>query len=359
MEFKLPAILDQFSDAELIAAVPKIELRRIYWDDLNLEDTVVLEVLVTEKLGLLYALLTGSYNPIYYRKSNEQGPIIVPGGLLMAFISAVGGCYLGGKNIFLVQKRKSFFLRPVNYNTRLLIRGTVLRKFTKTITKKNRYYADLCQTVNIEMGGELVRMVETGARAGVLQKTRPENERKDEIIPNISFSLPDLLINLDDKTLREHISEDYSSKPFTEIKVKGGVEVTIRVTHKMILLFALISGDYNPLHTSPEFAATLSAFEGKNIAHGALLSAWLSGIGVLELLGPGYHLIKKEKAVYNKAVKVGDEILISLEIIQKTIRKRGKNRNKRVKIAEKIFIKGNKSEFREAVKSAATYESYI
>lgn len=46
-----------------------------------------------------------------------------------------------------------------------------------------------------------------------------------------------------------------------------------RVTQDTIDAWAKVSGDYNPLHTDPEFAAT-SRFGG-TIAHGHLPLAWL------------------------------------------------------------------------------------
>jgi len=110
--------LDQFSDTQLIAAVPKIKLRKIYWNDIKVGETITYEVELTEKLGLIFALLTGS--------SGDES--IVPSALVMGFISAVGGCYLGGENIFLVKKGEAFFYSPIPFDAKTLI---ITGKFVK------------------------------------------------------------------------------------------------------------------------------------------------------------------------------------------------------------------------------------
>jgi 3-hydroxybutyryl-CoA dehydratase len=52
------------------------------------------------------------------------------------------------------------------------------------------------------------------------------------------------------------------------------VEITHVVTQTQVNLYAEASGDHNPLHTDPEFAA--STPYGKTVAHGMLVLAFLS-----------------------------------------------------------------------------------
>jgi len=356
--FFLPFILDQFSEEEYFKAVPKIQLRQIYWDDLQEGDAVTFEVQLTEKLGLIYTLLTGNHNPIYFNKTGVIGKPVVPSELIMAFISAVGGCYLGGENVFLVKKKEAIFYAPVLFDSKLLIiKGEVMRKYRKEMKGKERYYADFKQTVYIREGENLVLVAETGALAGVLKKTRPINQQKSELKLIIHFMLPELLSQLDDQDLRKELDQSNKPKSFDAITIGDSIEVRIRVTHKMILLFALISGDYNPLHTDPRFAEDLTAFEGKNIAHGALLSAWFSGKGLLELLGWGYWLIKKEESTFQRAVKVEDEIVIKLEIRDKYKKMENKKEYYYVNVNEKLFLTRNSGQLIEAANSGSFYKS--
>ena len=347
--------MDQFTDQQLIAAVPKIKLRKIYWDDLQEGDSVTLEVNPTEKLGLLYMLLTGNHDHIYYIK----GKSFVPSALIMPFISAVGGCYLGGENIFLVKKGEAYFYSPITLDTNtLFIKGEVAKKYSKKVKGKERYYADLEQIVYVKEGEDLVKVAETKALAGILKKVRPLNEQKSELIPRIQFSLPEDLSQLDYQSLRQELYPSHKPKSFEVIQEGDVVEISIQVTHKMILLFALISGDYNPLHTDPEFAKDLKAFEGKNIAHGALISAWFSGTGVLELLGAGFRLIKKDEAVFKRAIKVNDEILIRLKIKRKFFEVVDGIKKFYVDVEEYCFLKQESTKYTEAVTSGSRYQLY-
>lgn len=48
-----------------------------------------------------------------------------------------------------------------------------------------------------------------------------------------------------------------------------------RVDQDLISRYAIVSGDHNPLHTDPEFAAT--TLFGRTIAHGMMTLAFVSG----------------------------------------------------------------------------------
>jgi 3-hydroxybutyryl-CoA dehydratase len=49
-----------------------------------------------------------------------------------------------------------------------------------------------------------------------------------------------------------------------------------QVTQEQINAYALASGDHNPLHTDPAYAATTPL--GGTVAHGMLILAWLSAL---------------------------------------------------------------------------------
>lgn len=358
LSFALTSLFDRFSDAQLIAAVPKIKLRQVYWDDLHEGDSVTFEVTLSEKLGLWYLLLMGNGNPIHFQKV-LKGKNIVPSDLLMAFISAVGGCYLGGENVFLVKKKEAFFYLPISFDANtLIITGEVMSKYTEEIKNKERYFAKFKQIVYLKEKNKLVKVAETGAIAGILKKSRPVNQQKSELIPHITFELPKLFTVIEDQVLRKELKRSYQPRSFEDVQIGDIIEIYLQVSHKMILVFALLSADYNPLHTDPEFVKELKAFEGKNIAHGALLNGWFSGIGVLELLGTTYHLVKKDESTFQRAVKVGDTILIQLEITDKFMKKEKDKPTFYAKVSEKIFLKPDSDPLIEAALSGSLYELY-
>jgi 3-hydroxybutyryl-CoA dehydratase len=361
LNLKLPAILDQFSEDQLIAAIPKIQLRQIFWDDLQEGDSVTLRVDLDPKLGFIYALLSGDHNPLNFDLSfsntlsdaTVHGRVLVPGTLLLAFISAVGGCYLTGENIYLEKKKEALFHCPLSFDSKtIFIKGEIARKYSQIIKGKERYYAEIPETVFIQHEGKLIKVAETVAVAGVLKKTRPIDQEKSKLIPEIKLDFPNFFSQLSEADLKKYLGPPLKKPPF---KVGDSVEIQLRVSHKAILLYALISGDYNPLHTDPQFAKNLKAFDGKNIAHGALLSAWFSS-GVLTLLGPGYRLVKKEEGIFKRAIKVGDTILIKLRIIDKYSEKVGGLQGLFIAIEEKLFVKEEFGQLTEAATSSSLYQ---
>ena len=48
---------------------------------------------------------------------------------------------------------------------------------------------------------------------------------------------------------------DMTNTTFDELTVGDGIEVSRLVTARDVELFAVVSGDHNPLHLDPEYAA--------------------------------------------------------------------------------------------------------
>ena len=90
------------------------------------------------------------------------------------------------------------------------------------------------------------------------------------------------------------------------------------MTETDIVNFAMLTGDWNPLHTDADFAAT--TLFGERIAHGLLVLSIGSALGFR--LGP--HVISPRSFValygfenisFKKPVKIGDSIRLGVEVI--------------------------------------------
>ncbi len=88
------------------------------------------------------------------------------------------------------------------------------------------------------------------------------------------------------------------------------------VTEADVIVFAGLSGDYNPLHVDAEFAKNTPF--GERIAHGSLIQALATGmaqwIGIFE----GTTLALMEQTVqYKSPVKFGDTVHLQMEVLEK------------------------------------------
>lgn len=83
------------------------------------------------------------------------------------------------------------------------------------------------------------------------------------------------------------------------------------VTEADIMVFAEISGDFNPVHIDPEYAARTIFKE--RIAHGLLSAALLSAIFGMKLPGPGAIYVS-QTLNFRAPVKVGDEVQARVEL---------------------------------------------
>ena len=75
-------------------------------------------------------------------------------------------------------------------------------------------------------------------------------------------------------------------------KVGDSASITKTFSENEVLTFASISGDHNPIHIDPQFAAS-SQF-GRQIVHGMLSAGLISAILGMQLPGPGSIYLKQE-----------------------------------------------------------------
>ena len=95
--------------------------------------------------------------------------------------------------------------------------------------------------------------------------------------------------------------------------VGDSAEFTKVFSEEDVFLFAGITGDRNPVHTSKEFAATTRFKE--RIAHGLLTAGTISAAIGMKLPGPGC-LYLSQTLEFKAPVFLGDEITARVEIVE-------------------------------------------
>lgn len=97
---------------------------------------------------------------------------------------------------------------------------------------------------------------------------------------------------------------------------KLGVDIGFKTTHVKTItetdieLFAEVSGDFNPVHMSQEYAK--KTFFGGRIAHG-VISIGLISAALAEL--PGLVILISQSVRFLKPVRIGDTITAIAEVI--------------------------------------------
>ena len=109
-----------------------------------------------------------------------------------------------------------------------------------------------------------------------------------------------------------------SNITFEEINLGDSTTYTRLITNQEVEAFAAISGDHNPLHLDPEYAAT-TAF-GECIAHGMLTGALISAAIAMQLPGPG-SVYLSQSLQFKAPVFLGDTLTVTLTVIDKHVKR--------------------------------------
>ena len=107
---------------------------------------------------------------------------------------------------------------------------------------------------------------------------------------------------------------EISNQIFDEINVGDTTTYTRNITHHEIEAFAAVSGDYNPIHLDPDYAATTDF--GQQIAHGMLTGALISAAIAMQLPGPG-SIYLSQKIRFRAPVFLGDTVTVVLTVTEK------------------------------------------
>lgn len=98
------------------------------------------------------------------------------------------------------------------------------------------------------------------------------------------------------------------------IQVGDSASFTKTVTETDIILYAGVSGDFNPAHINAEYA-NASMF-GQRIAHGMLSAGFISNVLGMQLPGPGTIYLGQELK-FVKPVFIGDTVTATATVIER------------------------------------------
>lgn len=101
---------------------------------------------------------------------------------------------------------------------------------------------------------------------------------------------------------------------FDEISVGQSASYTRTVAEADIRGFAEVSGDNNPVHLDPEFAAAHTPFGGC-IAHGILTASYVSTVIGARFPGPGTIYVN-QSLKFRAPVKAGDTVTATCTVIE-------------------------------------------
>ena len=104
-------------------------------------------------------------------------------------------------------------------------------------------------------------------------------------------------------------------RSFDDIAVGERAKLSRVIRKDDVEAFAALSGDRNPLHLDPDYAARTEF--GRPVAHGMLAASLVSTLIGMHLPGPG-ALWAEQKLRWKAPLFVGDEVTVELEVKHKS-----------------------------------------
>jgi 3-hydroxybutyryl-CoA dehydratase len=94
-----------------------------------------------------------------------------------------------------------------------------------------------------------------------------------------------------------------------------GTQATLsrKITEDDILLFALVSGDHNPIHLDAEYAE--KSLFGKRIAHGFLIGSLISAVLGNDMPGPG-SIYLGQTLKFLAPIHIGDTVTVTVKVVE-------------------------------------------
>lgn len=111
------------------------------------------------------------------------------------------------------------------------------------------------------------------------------------------------------------------SEGFSVDEMEVGQSASMRktVTEADVILFAGITGDFNPAHIDEEYAKA-SMFKAR-IAHGMLSAGFISATLAMKLPGPG-SIYLSQNMKFKAPVKIGDTVQTTVTVTEINIAKK-------------------------------------
>ena len=100
---------------------------------------------------------------------------------------------------------------------------------------------------------------------------------------------------------------------FEDLSIGQEASLSNPVTADVIVAFAAVSGDRNPVHVDADYAATTMFKE--RIAHGMLSAAYISAVFGMQLPGPGAIYIS-QTLNFKAPVKIGDTVVTTVKVTE-------------------------------------------
>ncbi|RLA21017.1 MAG: (R)-hydratase [Gammaproteobacteria bacterium] len=103
------------------------------------------------------------------------------------------------------------------------------------------------------------------------------------------------------------------SDNFDEYEVGQTDSISKTVTETDLVLFAAVTGDFNPIHVDEEYAKK-TMFKGR-IAHGVISAGIISAVLAMKLPGPG-SIIMEKNIKFKAPVRIGDTVTATVTITE-------------------------------------------
>ena len=91
------------------------------------------------------------------------------------------------------------------------------------------------------------------------------------------------------------------------------VSESITITYSMVLQFAALSGDTNPIHLDDEYAE--KTIFGKRIVHGMLLGSFISKMIATKYPGEG-SIYLSQNLKFKSPCYIGDTVKVTIKLIE-------------------------------------------
>lgn len=100
---------------------------------------------------------------------------------------------------------------------------------------------------------------------------------------------------------------------FEDLTVGLEASMARTVREADIVAYAALSGDYNPVHIDPEYAA--STLFKERIAHGILSAGYISAVFGMQMPGPGSIYIS-QTLNFKAPVKIDDVVVTTVKLVE-------------------------------------------